>query len=197
MNRSALQNLYAWNRFLLVGGLILALLGGGGIATAFAIERENMTVARVAGFGGIGLCAVAVLMMIAGGIVGMVLLYSSWKVIQDGHARASPGLAVGLLFVPFFNLYWVFVAYYGLAADMNQFLDRHRIGAQRVPAGLGIAYGVLILLSGVPVIGIALALANMFIYLRLMKSVADTGTAIAAQTQPSVAPAPALMAAKI
>lgn len=49
-----------------------------------------------------------------------MLVYALWKAIPPQRARTSPGLAVGLLFVPFFNLYWMFVAYYGLAKQLNQ-----------------------------------------------------------------------------
>src|SRR5688572_3268734 len=41
-----------------------------------------------------------------------VLLYKSWAAIRDGEARTSPAAAVGLSFVPFFNLYWIFQAWY-------------------------------------------------------------------------------------
>ena len=49
-----------------------------------------------------------------------MLVYALWKVIPPQRARTSPGMAVGLLFVPLFNLYWMFIVYYGLSNQMNQ-----------------------------------------------------------------------------
>ena len=54
-----------------------------------------------------------------------IYLYRIWSVLQHGRPRTSPGKAVGLLFVPLFNLYWNFVAFYGLAQDWNQITARH------------------------------------------------------------------------
>jgi len=54
-----------------------------------------------------------------------VVLYKFWQVIQDGHARTIPGKAVGFLFIPIFSYYWLFVAYFGLAMDLNRYIERH------------------------------------------------------------------------
>ena len=51
------------------------------------------------------------------GIALLVLLYKAWKVIPAAHARTTPGRAVGFLFIPCFNLYWIFQAFYGWAQD--------------------------------------------------------------------------------
>ena len=40
----------------------------------------------------------------------MVWLYQAWRVVSREDEEFSPGLKVGLLFVPVFNLYWMFVA---------------------------------------------------------------------------------------
>lgn len=56
-----------------------------------------------------------------------VLIYRCWEIIQEGTARTTPGMAVGLLFIPFFNLYWMFVAIHGLAEDMNIYCETYGI----------------------------------------------------------------------
>jgi TPR repeat protein len=61
--------------------------------------------------------------------IGMIvfqylLLYQGWKSIPVDIARTTPGKAVGFLFIPIFNLYWMFVAYDGLIKDMNAALQR-------------------------------------------------------------------------
>lgn len=53
--------------------------------------------------------------MVVLGIVMMVFIYKMWNAINDGHTKPTPGAALGLLFVPFFSIYWVFVVYPGWA----------------------------------------------------------------------------------
>lgn len=83
-------------------------------------------------------------------IAGPTLVYKSWAVIQDGQARTSPGLAALLLFVPFFNLYWVFQAWYGFAVDYNRYLDRHSSRLPRLSERMYLAYAVATILGNVP-----------------------------------------------
>ena len=71
-------------------------------------------------------------------IATMMLHYRCWKAIPVDIARTTPGAAVGLLFVPFFNFYWYFVSYAGLAEDCAKAL-----GSRRSSRGLGIALGIL------------------------------------------------------
>ena len=81
--------------------------------------------------GAIGL-AVALYMLgylisLIGGIFQLVLLYRCWNSIQELPARSTPGKAVGFLFIPLFNLYWMFVAFYGLAQDMRLYCAQRAI----------------------------------------------------------------------
>lgn len=73
------------------------------------------------------LLLLAPLAVIPGWVSQFVLLYKCWKSIQDGNARTTPGKAVGLLFVPLFNLYWVFNVIPGFATDYNRYIQRHRV----------------------------------------------------------------------
>lgn len=70
------------------------------------------------------LCAVEIPLM-AGGVLQYILIYKFWQIVQDGFARTSPGKAVGFLFIPFFNFYWLFVAYFGLSRDFKSYIERH------------------------------------------------------------------------
>lgn len=58
-------------------------------------------------------------------VLFLVLLYNFWKILQDGYAAVTPGKAVGFLFIPLFNFYWAFKAFWGLAKEQNNFIDRH------------------------------------------------------------------------
>jgi hypothetical protein len=63
--------------------------------------------------------------VIAGAVMQYILVYRFWQVVQDGFARTTPGKAVGFLFIPFFNYYWFFIGFWGLAKDMNGYIERH------------------------------------------------------------------------
>jgi hypothetical protein len=69
-------------------------------------------------------------------IAFLVLLYQAWASIQDGCTGTSAGRAIGLLFVPFFNLYWVFVATRGFAKAFNSYVDRHGLATRKLEPGL-------------------------------------------------------------
>lgn len=81
--------------------------------------------------------------LILGVTYGAMFLYQCWKLIPADIARTTPAKAVGYSFIPFFNLYWFLVAFYGLGKDMNETLRRNRI-AYRVNEGLGLAYCILV-----------------------------------------------------
>lgn len=49
----------------------------------------------------------------------MAWLHQAWRVVARDDEDFSPGLRVGLLFVPVFNLYWMFVAIPGLSTAIQ------------------------------------------------------------------------------
>ena len=57
------------------------------------------------------------------GIIATVLWatmhYQCWKAIPEKYRRTSPGRAVGLMFVPFYHVYWYFVSYPGLSRGLK------------------------------------------------------------------------------
>lgn len=53
-------------------------------------------------------------------IFGLVNLHRAWFCLSRAGASVSPGMAVGLLFVPVFNVYWFFRAWYGFAQEWNR-----------------------------------------------------------------------------
>lgn len=77
-----------------------------------------------------------------------MFLFSFWKSIPDNIARVSPGYAVGFLFIPFFQLYWIFIAFIGGANDMNKaFKLYQRVGAQLGEKAKFVSKGAAIMLS--------------------------------------------------
>lgn len=95
--------------------------------------------------------------LIYGGILSLIYLHRAWRVIQPGGASTTPGKAVGFLFIPFFNLYWYFVAYWKWSQDWNRVTTTHRklVGAPTMGEGLFLAYAIL------NVIGVLINLAGL------------------------------------
>ena len=139
-------------------GMFLALIGGG-----YAVAIVLMIVAMIAMIGGAaaaqnagnGQDSAAVNAAVAGGmgmmmlamaclwvplIAFLVLLYKAWSAIQDGQVRTTPGKAVGFLFIPFYNFYWMFPAIWGWAQDYNGYTTRHGIAREEMSEGLFLAY---------------------------------------------------------
>jgi hypothetical protein len=59
-------------------------------------------------------------------------LYQAWRIVLSDDEEYSPGLMVGLLFVPVFNFYWIFRAIPGLSTAIRREMTNlapHRAGA--------------------------------------------------------------------
>lgn len=127
--------------------------------------------------------------VIAGTVLGYILLYRLWLLIQDGNARTTAGLAVGFCFIPFFNLYWIYVAFVGLSKDMNSYCREREIAAPVISEGMALTYYILNLLnllfiplSFIPYVGIVFSLLVgipvTVIYIILMKQFTDSGMSV-------------------
>jgi len=91
-------------------------------------------------------CA-GLLVMVYGAVVYMVFLYKIWAAIQGVHARTTPGRAVGFMFIPFYNFYWVFQAVGGWAPDYNKLVEESGSGLMHASEGLGLALSIVYLVS--------------------------------------------------
>ena len=111
---------------------------------------------------------------IASMVLFYIILYRSWQQIQDGYARTTPGKAVGFLFIPFFNLYWMFEAYTGFVRDSNAYIQRHALPVNRQDEGLATAVCVLTLLCLVPYLNFLAGLALFVLQILLIKNFKDT-----------------------
>jgi len=87
--------------------------------------------------------AIGIIGLLYSAVVIFVLYYRMWEAIQDGHARTSPGEAVGFLFIPFFNVYWMFQVTWGFAQDYNAYVARHSINAKKLSEGFFLAATIL------------------------------------------------------
>lgn len=77
---------------------------------------------------GIGLlCLTGLLIAVSAGvsaIAGIVLLYRYWKFLPAEEAYTTPAKAVGYMFIPGFNLYWIFVVCWKLSKSYDKLLGR-------------------------------------------------------------------------
>lgn len=76
-------------------------------------------------------------------VFGSLILYRGWKSVQDGAAKETPGRAVGFCFIPFFNLYWNFVANVGLMKEFNRLADLRGRQDQKVNEGFALTHSIL------------------------------------------------------
>jgi hypothetical protein len=51
--------------------------------------------------------------------------YHLWERIQDDVTEITPGRAIGFLFIPFFNIAWLFKVWAGYASELNAFRERY------------------------------------------------------------------------
>lgn len=123
--------------------------------------------------------------------VWLVLVYKMWAAIQDGNARTTPGRACGFLFIPLFNLYWVFQAVWGFAKDYNRLVDRHALQVRKLPEALFLAYAWVTVLAYVPVLALLLATPRFFLALFLIPKICDAVNALPEKPL-VVAPKPAV-----
>ena len=87
--------------------------------------------------------AFSILFSIPVAVFGSLILYRGWSAVQDGSAQTTPGKAVGFCFIPFFNLYWNFVAHVGLMKEFNRLAEARGRPDQKVNEGLALTYSVL------------------------------------------------------
>lgn len=137
----------------ILGGIFLVILDEG-----FRLRDDDMAIAFLLYF----------IIILTTGIIALVnslsIVYHGWAAIQDGgRARTKPGEAIGFLFIPIFNWYWMFVCYKGLAEDMNNYQMSRNMNYQKVEDGLPTAYCVIGLCSIIPYLGFLGGLANLIV----------------------------------
>jgi hypothetical protein len=143
-----LGKLWVYFSFLYSGHLV-ALVG-----LLLLLQGEDQHSGFVVAAFGLNLLVVATVYL-------MVLLYRIWRhVIRESRSSGlqpsvgSPGKAIGFLFIPLFNLYWVFVAIGRLPRDINALAAARQVSG-RVPVALGYATAILSVVSVIPFAGYA------------------------------------------
>lgn len=159
-----------------------------GLGIADVLKTVAGIAARIGASDVLGLQGLAFIPMLYGAIVMLVLYHRMWGSIQDGHARTTPGKAVGMLFVPFYNVYWAFQVVWGFSKDYNAYIERHGTEAAPLPERLFLANVVMSFLTWIPVVGYFILLANYLITLVIVWKICDAVNAIGTIEAPAPAP---------
>lgn len=171
------------------GFILGSLLGGAILATILYIAGLAMIASTEEPFPGALFIVLGAFAAIYATVVMCIMVYKMWKAIQDGHARTTPGKAVGFMFIPFFNFYWVFQAYWGFSQDYNSYIERHSMATNRLPEGLFLAYAIFSVASSVPYVGMLASIPCLVIFIILVVKICDAVNAL--QTAAPMEPASA------
>lgn len=159
----------------LLSGLVLLLAS----IVCFAFQEPDLVTC-----GQWMLGAGALVMFLTSTAVLFILIHKMWKSIQFDQPRYTPGKAVGLCFIPGFNLYWIFPATIGWAKDYNQLLERRRLKLKRMPMELACIVPIGTALSLIPFLGQVLWLVFLFVlYPLFISAVSARANALADQIQ--------------
>jgi hypothetical protein len=99
---------------------------------------ESRTDSGKHGFG-VFFCLLASVAWLVAAILFLLWLSRAWSIVPPEYEGPPPGMVVGLLCVPFFNLYWMFRVIPGLSTALQRMLR----GQERSrPLGTGFGVGV-------------------------------------------------------
>ena len=98
-------------------------------------------------------------------VLQLILLYKFWKLVPAAEAETTPGKAVGFLFIPLFNIYWSFVAWYSLAKHYDRFEDRE---GDKTTSTIALWSLIASLCSWLPYAGFISAIAGLVLSIMLL-----------------------------
>jgi hypothetical protein len=112
-----------------------------------------------------------VLLTVAGSVLMLIMFYRFWDfVIRAMKASGltpsieTPGKAIGYLFIPFYNFYWIFQTFGKLPKDLNALATSGNI-PDRLPEHLGNTIAVLVLVGVIPYVGYVTSFISAYIML--------------------------------
>lgn len=112
-----------------LGLVILALITYAVLAATDLLNQQNRKIS-------ISLIAFLVisfiLFIVSVTVVHLVTIYKNWNSIQDNQSTVSAGKAIGFLFIPFFNYYWIFKVWGGFPKAYNEFIDRNNLSTPKI-----------------------------------------------------------------
>ncbi len=120
-----------------IGGFVLFIISvvmlisgaAASVAAAAAAQNSGQETTELAGAGQMGMAGIlymlSLVVLLVSSIFMLMTIYRAWFCLQPGGAQTTPGKAIGFMFIPFFNLYWVFVAINGLPKDWNRIVSSY------------------------------------------------------------------------
>ena len=155
-----------------------SIAGAGGLGLLFTIIANFIRLAQGADSAApIAFLMPGALLSIYAGVIGIILWYKAWSVIQDGNARTTPAKAIGFLFIPFFGFYWVFQAYWGFAKDYNAYIKRYKISCPALPEALFLTTCILtvagMITAFIPVFNSLFSLFSYAVWIMVILKVCD------------------------
>lgn len=96
-----------------------------------------------------------------------IIVYKSWKLVQDGEARTTPDQAVAYSFVPGFQFWWWFIAFKGLAKELNRVMAKKGIAAEPVNEEIALWFIICclaspLMLPAIAALVLGIILANQY-----------------------------------
>lgn len=117
----------------------------------------------------------AVVLLIVTAVFFCRFLYKLWSLIPPNLARTTPGKAVGFICIPVFNLYWNFIAIYGLGKALKAEAEQNGISYGEYTDLLNLAYCIgfcCFVLPGIGTLFQVIGLVAGVIGMKQMKNVA-------------------------
>jgi hypothetical protein len=78
-----------------------------------------------------------------GAIVAFLFIHRIWRLIPISYARTAPGKAVGFLFIPLYDFYWIFQVIYGWTKDFNKTVRNLEKNWDKAPETLGLVVSIV------------------------------------------------------
>ena len=147
-----------WMMLFIIGAVLIIFAGvstfkagmaGAEVMHAGGSEEAAVNAAAAGVGGGLLLMLIAGGLFLTSGILSYIYLYRAWAALQPGGATISPGKAIGFMFIPLFNIVWLFLAVGGLPKQWNSITSRYD-NTRHAPQ---ITMGMFVCLLLLPVIG--------------------------------------------
>lgn len=128
------------------GLFVTAIAGLGAGFVSGAIERTDATAVDAARRIGIYVFAQ---FAVVHTIFNCLLLHRMWSAIQDGQTTVTAPRAIGFLFIPLYNVYWIFRAWASYPAEFNRYVERYDLPVVPLARGRFVAYPILVLAAAI------------------------------------------------
>jgi len=118
------------------------------------------------------IAVIAFALLIAAIVFGAMLVYRMWHTLRESEPRVlGAGKAVGFLFIPIFNIYWIFIALTGYSEQLRRVCEVKGYKGVKYPSkNLSLIANILFIISLYPkhdlgflvLIGVILYLVYLF-----------------------------------